>query len=223
MNETIIICKDSPAVQHLCKVDKRLAKAISMVGDISYSPLNNPYNFLIHEIIKQMLSVKAGQKIYSRLIELCSGKITPSSIDQLTINELKGIGTSTAKATYIKELTSSVLSGNIDLEKLEYLSDTDVIKSLTKLKGIGEWTSHMYLIFVLDRQDILPTTDVAFLQVYKWLYKTNDCSKLAVQKNAKNGNLILRLRRVIFINFLMEDTQKNLFIYINNNINQDHL
>ena len=57
------------------------------------------------------------------------------------------------------------------------MSDEEVIKHLTNLKGIGMWTAHMYLIFVLNRQDILPTSDVAFLQVYEWLYKTKDRSK----------------------------------------------
>ena len=51
-------------------------------------------------------------------------------------------------------------------------------RRLTKLRGIGEWVAHMYLIFVLDRQDILPTTDVAFIQVYEWLYKTSVEKKL---------------------------------------------
>lgn len=69
------------------------------------------------------------------------------------------------------------MSGEIDFEAFKAMSDEEVIKHLTNLKGIGMWTAHMYLIFVLNRQDILPTSDVAFLQVYEWLYKTKDRSK----------------------------------------------
>lgn len=65
------------------------------------------------------------------------------------------------------------------------MNDADVMKNLTSLKGIGNWTAKMYLIFVLDRPDILPTEDVAFLQAYEWLYKTKDRSKESVEKRCK--------------------------------------
>lgn len=66
----------------------------------------------------------------------------------------------------------------------------EVIKQLTKLKGICEWTAHTYLIFVLDRQDILPTADVAFLQVYECLYKTDNQLKKTVEKKRKSYSSI---------------------------------
>lgn len=185
MSKTIFLTSESEPVQYLIQKDKRLAKVISMIGNISYQTYEDPYYFLVHEIIEQMLSIKAGQKIIERLNDMCGGSITPEKINALSIDEIKQIGTSAAKAGYIKNLTESVLFGALDFEVLNELSDKDVIKELTKLKGIGEWTAHMYLIFVLDRPDILPTTDVAFLQVYKWLYKTNDCSKQSVIKKCK--------------------------------------
>lgn len=73
--------------------------------------------------------------------------------------------------------------------------DEEVIKELTTIRGIGKWTAKMYLLFVLDRQDILPIEDGAFLQSYKWLYKTDDISRTSIEKNAKNGSLIHRLQR----------------------------
>lgn len=185
MDKIITLTADSPSVKYLCKKDKRLAKVIAIIGNLTYVKHENPYAFLVHEIIEQMLSVKAGQKILERLNEMCNGSITPEKINVFSVDEIKQIGTSFAKAGYIKNLTESVLSGALDFEVLNELSDKDVIKELTKLKGIGEWTAHMYLIFVLDRPDVLPITDVAFLQVYKWLYKTNDCSKQSVIKKCK--------------------------------------
>lgn len=185
MNNTITLTDSSPSIQHLCKRDKRLAKIIGMIGDISYKPYDEPFKFLVHEIIEQMLSVKAGKKIYSRLEEMCNGAITPETINNFSANEIQAIGTSSAKAQYIKDLANSVVHKDLVFEILNSLPDKEIIKELTKLREIGEWTAHMYLIFVLDRQDILLTTDVAFLQVYEWLYKTDDRSKTLVKKKCK--------------------------------------
>lgn len=185
MDKTITLTASSPSVQYLCKKDKRLAKVISMVGDISYERCGDPYAFLVHEIIEQMLSVKAARKISGRLEEMCGGLVTPETVSQFSVEEIQSIGTSSAKAKYIKGLSDAVISGSLVFDSLEQLSDHEVIKELTRLKGVGEWTAHMYLIFVLDRQDILPTSDVAFLQVYEWLYKTGDRSKKAVEKKCK--------------------------------------
>ena len=176
----------SPEVQYLQKKDKRLAKLISMVGEIRYEPHDgNSYAFMVHEIIEQMLSVKAGQKIYGRLENLCEGEITPERIEALSDEQIKATGTSTAKVEYIRNITKAVHDGVLDDERLSRLSDADVIRELTSIRGIGKWTAKMYLMFVLDRPDLLPVEDGAFLQVYRWLYKTNDCSEKSVYKRCK--------------------------------------
>ena len=211
MNKVITLNTDSPEIQHLCKVDKRLAKVISMVGEISYQLYADPYDFLIHEIIEQMLSVKSGYVIYSRLEKLCDGTIIPEVVDALTIKEIRSIGTSYSKADYIKSLTYSVMSGEIDFEAFKTMSDKEVIKHLTNLKGIGIWTAHMYLIFVLNRQDILPTSDVAFLQVYEWLYKTKDRSKSSVEKKCKKWKTYSSIAARYFYRLLDEGYTKNEF------------
>lgn len=186
MADIITINSKSESIIHLCKKDKRLAKVIDMVGPITYSPYgDDPYAFLVHEIIEQMLSIKAGAKIYGRLQDLCNGDISPRVISQLSNEQLKTIGTSTNKVLYIRALTDSIISGSLSLDKLAALEDKDVIKQLTCIKGIGLWTAKMYLIFVLNRPDVLPTEDVAFLQSYKWLYKTDDTSRDSVLKRCK--------------------------------------
>lgn len=186
MATIITLNKDTPSIQYLCKKDKRIAKVINMVGDISYEPhLDNPFPFLIHEIIEQMLSVKAGAKIYGRLETLCKNNICPSAIKKLSIDEIRSIGTSAAKAKYIKSAADSVLTGSLDFAHFSELTDDAILKELVNLPGIGMWTAKMYLIFVLDRQDILPFEDVAFLQSYKWLYKTTDISRASIEKRCK--------------------------------------
>lgn len=186
MSQIITLDINSPAVQYLCKKDKRLAKVISMVGPITYSPHeDDPYRFLIHEIIEQMLSVKVGQKIFLRLEELCVKEVNPDNISQLTDEQIRSTGTSNAKVKYIRNLTNALETGSLSFEKLSEMSDTDVMREMTKIRGIGTWTAKMYLMFVLDRPDILPVEDGAFLQGYRWTYKTDDCSPTSVAKKCK--------------------------------------
>lgn len=177
---------DTPSVQYLCKKCKRLAKVIEMVGPIQYTPHDeDAYAFLVHEIIEQMLSVKAGQKIYGRLEKLCGGEISPARISALTDEQIRSTGTSSAKVEYIRNITNAITNGTLDFSSMRQFSDEDIIASLTKIRGIGKWTAKMYLMFVLDRQDILPFEDGAFLQVYRWMYKTQDCSEKAVTAKCK--------------------------------------
>lgn len=186
MSEIITLNMNTPSVQYLCRKDKRLAKVISLVGPITYmSHEAAPYAFLIHEIIEQMLSVKAGAKIYGRLEDLCNGTVTPEAVNALSDEQIKSIGTANSKVAYIRNITNTVLSGELDFEELTLLPDEAVYEKLLVLKGIGKWTAKMYLIFVLNRQDVLPYEDVAFLQAYEWMYKTNDRSRESVRKKCK--------------------------------------
>lgn len=185
MREPIILTPNSTSILHLKSCDKRLAKVIQEVGIISYVPHEDGYSFLIHEIIEQMLSIKAGAVIYGRFIDLCGGDIIPERVESLSIEQIQSVGISAAKANYIKILTNAINSNDLDLAMLETQSDAFVIQKLTSYRGIGNWTAKMYLIFVLDRPDILPFEDGAFLQSFRWLYKTNECSPSAVIKKCK--------------------------------------
>ena len=187
MPSVITLDNQHPAVQYLCKKDKRLAKVIRMVGPITYVPHSEEeiYAFLVHEIIEQMLSVKAGRKIFGRLEDLCGGKVTPENVNAFSDSELQGIGTSSSKVRAIRAVTNAVLNGDLDFKEMRQLSDQEIIKKLTSLHGIGNWMAKMFLIFVLDRPDVLPVEDGAFLQTYRWLYKTTDCSKNSVHKRCR--------------------------------------
>ena len=117
-----------------------------------------------------MLSVKAGARIYGRLEELCGGRISPLAISHLSEEQIRGIGTSTAKAKYILALTQAVQRKELVLKSLDLLDDDEVARQLQKLRGIGSWTAKMFLIFCLNRQDILPFEDMAFLQGLSWTH-----------------------------------------------------
>lgn len=186
MASTEILDLDHPAVQHICKHDKRLERVVQMVGPIQYSlHTDSSYSFLIHEIIEQMLSVKAGQKIYTRFEELCGGEVNPTRVSQLSLEKIKEAGMSKSKARSILAVTSAIIDGTVDLDSFYKASDMEVVKQLTSIHGVGSWTAKMYLLFVLGRPDVLPYEDGAFLQTYRWLYKTTDCSPKAVQKKCQ--------------------------------------
>ena len=131
MPNVVTLDMNTTSVQYLCSKDKRLAKVISMVGPISYVPHEeDTYSFLIHEIIEQMLSVKAGQKIYGRLEDLCDGMVTLERIAALNDDEIRGTGTSSSKVRCIRSVTEAVLCGDLDFNKMDMLSDEEVICAL---------------------------------------------------------------------------------------------
>lgn len=185
MSEVITLDFNSEPVKYLCQRDKRLAKVISLVGTITYTPHGNSYRFLIKTILGQMLSNKVANIIYQRLEELCNGSITTVAINNLTDAQLKSIGTSNSKVAYIRDLTTTVESEKVDFEAFSKMSDVEIIKKLTAIHGIGKWSAKMYLIFVLNRQDVLPFEDIAFLQGYGWAYKTNDYVPAVVSAKCK--------------------------------------
>lgn len=173
MPNVVTLDMNTPSVQYLCKKDKCLAKVMNMDGSITYVPYCDvPYAFLIHEIIEQVLSVKVGQIIYGRLETLCNGRITLETIKVLSDEEIRSIGTANSKVNFISSVTNAVLSGELDFSQLNSLSDSETMSKLMSIRGIGIWTAKMYLMFVMNRPNILPIEDVAFLQAYHWLYKT---------------------------------------------------
>ncbi len=167
-------------IDYLMKVDKRLSKVIKKIGEIdsiSNDLVISPFQFLVGEIVGQMISSKVRQVLFNRLIEICNNNIEPEVINNLTIEDLRSIGLSYSKSEYIKNLSALSVDKLIDLNSLYELTDEEVIEYLTAIKGIGKWTSKMFLLFYLKRPDILPYEDGAFLQSYKWLYNTKNIEK----------------------------------------------
>jgi DNA-3-methyladenine glycosylase II len=120
------------------------------------------YGALVRSITGQQLSVKAAASIWGRLLERFGGHTpTPEQILADDPDELRvACGFSRAKVTYLRSLAEHALSGEIELDRLDELPDGEVIRELTAVKGIGEWTAHMFLMFTLHRPDVLPTGDL---------------------------------------------------------------
>lgn len=184
MNKFSISANDA-SIKHLSDKDKRLAKVIDAIGDIECNIHDDPFEFIVGEIVGQMLSNKVADVITDRLYDLCGGEITLDSVQELSVDDLRSIGISNAKSQYILNFAEAVKSGQIDFAEIQKMPDETVMKRLMSVHGIGAWTSKMYLIFVLQRPDVLPYEDGAFLQAYKWLYKPKDLSREAIIKKCK--------------------------------------
>lgn len=159
---------DSEAVRYLSERDWRLAHLIARVGPLDYRTSGTPFEALAHSIVEQMLTMKAGDVIRGRLIEKCGGTLTPEAVAVLDQDEIRACGMSRTKARSLHALADYALDH--DLDTLADLPDEDVRAELMALPGIGKWTSDMYLLFYLGREDILPVEDAAVRQVFAWLY-----------------------------------------------------
>jgi len=176
------LCEE--AVSILKKRDKKLAWLMERVGPLSHTDLKDDFLFFIEQVIGQMLSIRVADVMTGRLAALCRGEITASTICSLSVDELKKIGISLRKAECIRQIAFMVENGSLDFGKLKELSDAEIIKSLTAIKGIGNWTAKMYL-YKIDRPDVLPYEDATFLAAYKWLYRTRNVKPEAVRQRCR--------------------------------------
>ena len=119
------------------------------------------YGALLRAIVGQQLSTKAARTIYGRLEAMFNGRApTPAELLAADEEEVRGAGLSRPKVAYLRDLAEHVEDGRLELDRLAELPDDEVIAQLTAVKGLGEWTAHMFLIFHLGRPDVLPVGDL---------------------------------------------------------------
>jgi len=163
------ISMETRSIKYLVKNDDKFPVLFNLIGEISYHLTRDYYRFIIETIIGQMLSNKVADIITSRLKNLCnSGKIDVNSINDLNFNDLLSIGISRKKAQCIIDFTKYYTNNNFNKRCLYKLSDDEIIKEITSIKGLGIWSAKMFLLFVLGRENILPHEDTAYLQAFLW-------------------------------------------------------
>jgi DNA-3-methyladenine glycosylase II len=165
------------AIEHLRASDPVLAWIIDGVGKLPSARDGRPdehdhYGALVRSIVGQQLSVLAARAIYGRLTERFGGRPpTPQEILADDPEELRAAaGLSRAKVGYLRSLAEHVLSGELELERLDTLSDEQAIAELVAVKGLGEWTSHMFLMFHLQRPDVLAVGDLGIRRAIERAY-----------------------------------------------------
>jgi len=156
-------------IEYLGERDKTLLEIINKIGTCTLTPNNDYFSSLTRIIINQQLSIKAGNAIYTRLLD-STGRLNPSSVMSLHDQDFRKIGISKKKQLYIKNLAELFILGKIDFNIILKLSDEEILNILQEIKGIGKWSAEMFLIFSLNRMDILPLKDIGLLRSFQMNY-----------------------------------------------------
>lgn len=166
------------AIVHLKKSDPLLRGVIERVGPYRIKAGEPTFEYLARAIVYQQLNGTAAATIYGRLRETC-GKagVTPARLLRLEAEKLRAAGLSKQKLSYLLDLAERTRRGEIPFGRLHTFPDEAVIETLTRVKGIGEWTAHMFLLFALQRPDILPVGDYGIRAAMQRLYGLPDLPK----------------------------------------------
>ncbi len=150
------------AVRHLRRTDPVLRRVIERVGPCRFGRITDHTHFhhLARAIAYQQLSTKAATTIFGRVLDLCGTPLEPDAVLARTEAQLRKAGLSSQKSRYIKDLAARTREGSLPFDKVEFLSDEEVIAALTQVKGIGLWSAQMFLMFRLGRPDVLPVLDL---------------------------------------------------------------
>jgi DNA-3-methyladenine glycosylase II len=165
------------AINHLKQCDPILCGIIERVGRYRMEYSAPEFASLAEAIIYQQLNGKAAATIFKRFAALAGEPLTPEGTLKLSDEQLRSVGLSKQKSAYLKDLAHKTVTGLLDFSGLHELPDAEVIKHLTQVKGIGVWTAHMFLMFMLRRPDILPTGDYGIQAAIKKHYKKRQLPK----------------------------------------------
>jgi DNA-3-methyladenine glycosylase II len=158
------------ARRELAGADPTMATLIERVGKIDLKTRlrrrgeerpADAYGALLRAIVGQQLSTKAARTIYLRVLDLFDGRTpAPAQLLKASEQDLRGAGLSGRKVSYLRDLASHLLSGELELDRLDQLSDEEAIGEIVAVRGLGRWTAEMFLLFHLGRPDILSGTDL---------------------------------------------------------------
>jgi DNA-3-methyladenine glycosylase II len=161
----------------LAASDPAMAKLIERLGERSVvqrrrgEPKPDAYGALLRTVVGQQLSAKAARTIYGRVLDLFGGATpSPEQILASSEDELRGVGLSGRKVSYIRDLATHVQDGELELDRLDQLSDEEVIEEIVAVRGFGFWSAEMFLIFHLERPDLLSGGDLGIRKAIQLAY-----------------------------------------------------
>lgn len=145
--------------------DPAFAPIVERIGPVRLRPpRGDAFQSLVAAVVYQQLAGKAALAIHGRLVAALGDDVRPERVLATPEEALRAAGLSRSKAASIRDLAAKAASGDVRLDGLDALDDHEVIASLTRVRGIGEWTAHMYLLFDLHRPDVWPTGDLGVRQ-----------------------------------------------------------
>lgn len=159
------------AINHLKTHDPILGSVIERHEPCDITEHDRYYEELASSIVSQQLSVKAARTIWHRFLDLFDGKMpSPDQIIATDDQIIRSAGLSGQKVRYIKDLAAHIVNGELEIDKLNTLSNDEIIQELTAVKGIGIWSAHMFMIFSLARLDVLAWGDLGVRKSAQTLY-----------------------------------------------------
>lgn len=174
----------SKAEKHLVSSDRIMRRVVAEVGPCQIKPLPDPYLALVLSIFSQQLSFKGAETLYTKFRGRFTQKsptprkvlaaLDPASTKVWEDDVIRSCGISRQKRAYLIDLSQRVIDRRLTLDALAKEPDDEVIKQLTEVKGVGVWTAHMYLIFVLLRGDVLPVGDLGLREGFRRVYGLDD-------------------------------------------------
>jgi len=176
--------KAAAARRALARNDATMAALIERIGKIDIEERlrrrneerpADAYGALLRSIVGQQVSTKAARAIYNRVLDLFGGK-TPSPQRLLAVSEgeLRGAGLSGRKVEYVRDLAQHVLDGELELDRLGDLDDEKVIEEIVAVRGLGRWTAEMFLLFHLERPDVLSGGDLGIRKAIQIEYRMEE-------------------------------------------------
>jgi DNA-3-methyladenine glycosylase II len=165
------------AVAHLTAADVRLTPIVERIGPCGLVPRRDRFGTLVRAIIGQQISSKAAAAIDRRLKDRAGDPHAPAGLIGLGLDGLRSAGLSAVKAQYVLNLSQAVGTGSIPLDRISRWDDERIVASLTAIKGIGRWTAEMFLIFALNRPDVLPVADLGVRVAFRKHFGLSDLPK----------------------------------------------
>jgi DNA-3-methyladenine glycosylase II len=159
------------AIRHLQAADPVIGGIIARVGPYRIEFRDPAFETLVKAIVSQQLSGRVAQVIFGRLVDAVpDGRLTPEGLLALRPVKMRKLGLSKQKTAYIRDLARQTRDGVVDFAELLALPDAEVIERLTRVKGVGVWTAHMFLIFALRRTNVLPIGDLGIRAAIRKAY-----------------------------------------------------
>ncbi|XP_057470039.1 alkylbase DNA glycosidase-like protein mag2 [Actinidia eriantha] len=164
------------ALRHLRAADPLLAPLIDIHLPPAFDSFHPPFLALTKSILYQQLAYKAGTSIYTRFVSLCGGEdcVLPDTVLALTPQQLRQIGVSGRKASYLHDLARKYQNGILSDSSIVDMDDKSLFTMLTMVNGIGSWSVHMFMIFSLHRPDVLPVNDLGVRKGVQMLYRLEE-------------------------------------------------
>jgi DNA-3-methyladenine glycosylase II len=174
------------AINQLKKSDPILRAIIERVGPCRMEFGEPVFHSLAETIVYQQLNGKAAVTIFKRFAALAGEPLTAEGIAKLTAEQMRSVGLSKQKSSYLRDMAERAIRGELSFTRLPKMTDEEVIKHLTQVKGVGVWTAHMFLIFTLKRQNILPTGDFGIrMAIRKHYHKRKLPNPVQMEKIAR--------------------------------------